>query len=90
METEWRQYKSWLLFFLPVARAILVLKPGMEPMPPESEAQRLNHWSTREVPKSWLLTVSFPGGAVVQNPPGNAGDARDAVLTPGVWKDLLE
>ena len=31
----------------------------------------------------------FPGGAVVKNPPANAGDARDAgsIL---VWKDPLE
>ena len=25
----------------------------------------------------------FPGGAVVKNPPGNAGDERDAGLIPG-------
>ena len=70
-------------FFCRVAHAISVLHPGMEPMPPALEAQRLNHW---EVPKSWLLIVGFPGGAVVKNPPGNAGDARDAALIPGVGK----
>ena len=53
-------------------------------MLPASEAQRLNHWSTREVPKSWLLIVGFPDGAVVKNLPGNAGDARDAASIPGV------
>ena len=26
----------------------------------------------------------FPGGAVVNNPPANAGDARDASSTPGL------
>ena len=27
--------------------------------------------------------MGFPGGAVVKNPPANAGDARDMSLTPG-------
>ena len=26
----------------------------------------------------------FPGGAVVKNPPANAGEARDASLIPGL------
>ena len=28
--------------------------------------------------------MSFPGGTVVKNPPGNAGDEGDAGLTPGL------
>ena len=28
---------------------ILVTQPGMEPVPPALEAQRLNHWTAREV-----------------------------------------
>ena len=27
----------------------VVLQPGIEPVPPALEAQRLNHWTTREV-----------------------------------------
>ena len=30
----------------------------------------------------------FPGGAVLKNPPANAGDAREAGLVPG-WKRSL-
>ena len=29
---------------------ILVLQPGIEPMPPTVKVQSLNHWITREVP----------------------------------------
>ena len=40
-----------------------------------------------------LLSVSlirdFPGGTTVENPPANAGDARDAGQFLG-WEDLLE
>ena len=30
-----------------------------------------------------LQPLGFPGGAVVKNPPANAGDARDADSIPG-------
>ena len=30
--------------------------------------------------------MGFPGGAVVKNPPANAGDTRDASSIPGVRK----
>ena len=30
-----------------------------------------------------MFIACFPGGAVVKNPPANAGDARYAGLTPG-------
>ena len=36
------------------ACGILVPRPGIEPMPPALEAQKLNHWTAREVP-----TISF-------------------------------
>ena len=29
---------------------ILVPQPGIEPLPPEVEAQNPNHWSSREFP----------------------------------------
>ena len=35
----------------------LIPWPGSEPRPPESEAQSLNHWTTREVPSHL-----FPAG----------------------------
>ena len=31
---------------------ILILLPGIEPMPPVVEVQSLNHWITRDVPES--------------------------------------
>ena len=30
--------------------------------------------------------MAFPGGAVVKNPPANAGDARDAGFIPGMGR----
>ena len=30
--------------------------------------------------------LGFPGGAVVKNPPGNAGDVRDEDLIPGLGR----
>ena len=32
------------------------------------------------------LVVSFPGGRVVENPPANAGDAREAGSIPGLGR----
>ena len=39
-------------FFLATlcGREILVLPPGIEPVPPAVEAQSLNHWTSKEVP----------------------------------------
>ena len=34
-----------------IACGILVPWPGVEPVPPKVEAQRLNHWTAKEVPK---------------------------------------
>ena len=31
-------------------------------------------------------TYDFPGGAVVKNPPANAGDTRDACSIPGLGR----
>ena len=44
-------------FFWPrrhAACGILVPRPGIEPAPPALEAQSLNHWTAREVPR-WLF-----------------------------------
>ena len=38
-----------------MASGILVPQPGIEPMPPEVEAQSLNHWTAREIPQSFIL-----------------------------------
>ena len=53
---------SYLFFFIlthPVALRILALQPGIEPMPPAVEVQSLNHWTTREVLRCFLLKISF-------------------------------
>ena len=34
-----------------IACGILVPRPGVGPVPPKVEAQRLNHWTAKEVPK---------------------------------------
>ena len=34
-------------------------QPGIEATPTALEAQGLNHWSAREVPKLWLLMVKW-------------------------------
>ena len=36
--------------------------------------------------KCHLCALGFPGGAVVKNLPGSAGDARDAASIPGLGK----
>ena len=53
---EWIK-KMWFLFFWPrcTAYGILVPQPGIEPVPPAVEAWSLNHWTTREVPKTWYI-----------------------------------
>ena len=33
-----------------MTRGILVLQPGIKPVPPAMEARSLNHWTAREVP----------------------------------------
>ena len=63
----------------------LVPWPGTEPGPPALEMQSLSHWTTREVPRGSFSFKKyyrgFPGGAVVENPPANAGDTG---LSPGL------
>ena len=34
------------------------------------------------------LSMSFPGGRVVKNPPASAGDSRDTGLIPGLGRSL--
>ena len=45
-------YRLFFFFFWPHCAAcrILVPQPGIEPTPPAVEAQKLNHWTAREVP----------------------------------------
>ena len=53
-----------------MACGILVPQPGMEAAPPALEAQRLNHWTAREVPDRVLGEVekdsfiALPGKAI--------------------------
>ena len=42
----------WHFFFFHKTCYILLPQLGMEPMPPAVEAQSLNHWTTREVPRT--------------------------------------
>ena len=45
-----------MFFFLAAAACgILVLSPGIEPLPSEVEAQNLNHWTTMEAQAHVLL-----------------------------------
>ena len=37
-----------------------------------------------------VVNLGFPGGAVVKNPPANAGDARDVGLIPGLQSTGLQ
>ena len=50
-------YFFWLRH---VAHGILVPRPGIEPVPPVLEVPSLNHWTTREVPTSYLLIALIP------------------------------
>ena len=71
---------------------------GIKPMPPAVEAQSPNHWAAREfLPKlflylsglSWFQetkTLGFPGGAVVENLPANAGDTGSS---PGLGRSHM-
>ena len=53
MEGWWT--KPQLLFFFPFwPHGMELPQPGIEPLPPTVEAQSLNHWTTRDVPKPWL------------------------------------
>ena len=40
-----------------VACGILVLQPGIEPKPLAVEAQSLNHWTSKDFPRSYFLLV---------------------------------
>ena len=47
--------KSFFIFWLHCAACrILVLQPGIEPVPPTVEVWNINHWTTREVPKMFF------------------------------------
>ena len=47
-----------------MACGILVPQPGIEPVPPALEAQSLNHWTTREVPR--VAGAIFSTGVLVR------------------------
>ena len=42
---------SLILFFGSAAHGILVLQPGIKPVPPALEARSVNHWTARKVPR---------------------------------------
>ena len=53
--------KIFFLFWLHhVACGILIPAPRMEPLAPAVETQRLNHWTTREVPLGFQGDINCP------------------------------
>ena len=50
---------TYFFWLRPVACGILVPQPGTEPMPPAVEAWSLNHWTAREVPHEYLLSINY-------------------------------
>ena len=50
-----------------IACRILVPQPGMEPMPPAMEAQDLNHWTARKVPR-FRISDEVPDGVHTSGP----------------------
>ena len=59
-------------FFLsyPASCGLLIPRPGIEPVPPAVEAQNLNHWTTREVPKPGIFDSRWQReGRVVADEP---------------------
>ena len=53
-------YLFWVRWVLLVAHGILVPQPGIEPMPPALEVWSLNHWTTREVSRSFFFKQEIP------------------------------
>ena len=52
-----------------------------------SSTQRAKSWGVQQCTGVWNTNISlFPGGAVVKNPPANAGDSRDLSLIPGLGR----
>ena len=62
---------------LHTAHGILVLQPGIKPVPPAVEACSLNHWARR------LTIQGFPCSSDGKESPANAGDPA---LIPGSEK----
>ena len=58
-----RESYFWFLWPHCVACGILVPQPGTKPAPPAVEAQSLNHWTTREVPR---VTLGEQGSDVIR------------------------
>ena len=56
---------------------------GLQSMP----SQTVGHdWATNTHTHIHIDTKGSPGGAVVKNPPANAGDAKDTSLVPGLGR----
>ena len=56
---------------------------GSSGMIRELSWQPARKWGFKKMVFANNLNMGFPGGAVVRNPPANAGDIRDEGLTPG-------
>ena len=56
-QSSTHQLCDFFFFFWPchMACGILVPQPGIAPVPPALEALSLNHWTTREVPTSFVI-----------------------------------
>ena len=61
LEHKLHEGRDFFFSFWPRCSAcgILVPQPGIEPVPPAVEAQSLNHWTSREVPRQGFLSVLF-------------------------------
>ena len=52
-----------------------------------SPTQRAKSWGVHQCTGVWNTNISlFPSGAVIKNPPANAGDSRDSSLNPGLGR----
>ena len=60
----------------------------MEPVPMPLDI--VPHTIYMCIPYASHIHVGFPGGSVVKNLPGNAGDLRDPCFEPWVEEDPLE
>ena len=52
----------FVFFFCGAACGILVLQPGIKPVPPAVGARSLNHWTARDVPAESSLSVCVSQG----------------------------
>ena len=66
-----------VFFFWPHhdASRILVPQQGIGPKPPAVQSKSLNHWSTREIPRLFLLTIVFLQYSDPKTPNNNYKDS---------------